>query len=253
MNTKHITSYTAPPDLLQDRVLLITGAGNGIGRALAKASARLGARVVLLDRNLCAIEGVYDEIEDAGSPPPALYPLDLEGANMDDYAELAATIKREYGRLDGLVNNAGWVSGLTPVEHYDMQRWMRVMMVNLNGPFALTHACLGLLKAAPDPSIVFSTDDCQRAYWGAYGVAKQGVLGLMRILAAEYQGDIPIRVNAVDPGVVATDMRRENYPGEDMDSHPAPEAVVGPYLYLLGPDSRGVTGLNVELGRKAQT
>ncbi|MCG5535102.1 YciK family oxidoreductase [Ectothiorhodospira mobilis] len=246
MTAHRLFDYQPDPDLLKDRVILITGAADGIGRALALATARHGATVVLLDKVIKRLEKVYDEIEAAGGPQPAIYPMNLEGATAKDHQDLADNLDGEFGRLDGLVNNAGWIGSLTPMRHYPLELWARVMATNLNAPFLLTHALLPVLEKAPDPSIVFSTHECQKAFWGAFGVAKAGQLGLMRILAAEYQGSERMRVNGVDTGPVRTHMRIDHYPGEAPEKNPPPEEVIAPYLYLLGPESRGTTGENIQ-------
>jgi NAD(P)-dependent dehydrogenase (short-subunit alcohol dehydrogenase family) len=253
MDSEAIRHYSPAPDVLKDRVILVTGASRGIGRSVAKAYAAHGATVILLARDLKRLEQLYDEIEGAGQPQPALYPMNLEGATAKDYEDLAATADREFGRLDGLLNNAADVSGLTPLAHYDIERWMRVMTVNLHAPFLLTRVCLPLLERAPDPAVVFSTHACTRAYWGAYGVAKHAQEGLLQILACEHRSDRPIRFNGVDTGAVRTRLRVMNYPGEDPHTLPDPEAVITPYLYLMGPDSRGVTGQNLDWGRLRAT
>jgi NAD(P)-dependent dehydrogenase (short-subunit alcohol dehydrogenase family) len=242
MDPDALWNYQPPENLLRDRVILVTGASDGIGRALAKACAALGATVVLLSRNLPKLERVYDEIEDAGHPQPAIFPMNLETATFKEYEDLAGALEREFGRLDGLVHNAGWTSGLTPIRQYEPDRWARVLTVNLHAPYLLTHVCLGLLDAADDPSVVFSLDRCTRAFWGAYGVAKAGLEALMRILAAEERG---IRFNGVDTGPVRTRLRIENYPGTKPGDVPEPETVLAPYLYFLGPDSRGVSGRSI--------
>lgn len=247
MDPADLTRYAIRDTLLDDRILLITGAAHGIGRALTTAAISIGARIVLLDRDVPALEQTYDTLESTHPGRAALYPMDLEGARVEDYRALAKTLEQEYGRLDGLVNNAGWVGGLTPLELVDATRWTQAITVNLHAPFLLTQACLPLLKRAADPSVVFSTHECHRAYWGAYGVAKQGLHALLRILAAEHRSDCPVRFNGVDSGVVATRLRTQNYPGEDPNQLPEPEEVLGPYLYFLGPDSRGVTGTNFEV------
>jgi NAD(P)-dependent dehydrogenase (short-subunit alcohol dehydrogenase family) len=242
-----LSEYRASSDLLRDRVILVTGAGDGIGRAVSKAYAAHGASVILLGKTVKKLEAVYDEIEQAGHPQPAIYPMDLRGATEKDYDELSSNVEREFGGLDGLLNNAGWVGVLTPFKFYDAQLWAEVLTVNLHAPFLLTRACLGLLEQANDPAIVFSTHECRRAYWGAYGIAKAGQAAMLQILADEYDGERPIRVNGVDTGPVRTPLRRLHYPGEDPNQHPAPEEVTLPYLYFMGPDSRGVTGKNVSL------
>ncbi|MGH8503044.1 MAG: YciK family oxidoreductase [Gammaproteobacteria bacterium] len=239
-----IRHYSAPPDLLKERIILVTGAGGGIGRAVAKSCAAHGATVILLGRTIKKLEQVYDEIESAGHPKPAIFPLNLETATPKDYDDLGDNINNEFGRLDGLLNNAAQVGGLTPIQHYNIDLWAQIINVNLNAPFLICQVCIPLLQQAADPAIVFSTDHCTRAYWGAYGVAKHGQEGLLKILADELDGDRPVRVNGIDPGPVRTNLRAQNYPGEDPASLPAPEEVVAPYLYLIGPASQGVTGQN---------
>jgi NAD(P)-dependent dehydrogenase (short-subunit alcohol dehydrogenase family) len=248
MQPDALRNYSPQSHLLQDRVILVTGASEGIGKAVALAYAEHGATVILLAKDLKKLEQVYDQIENADLPQPAIYPMNLEGATVKDYEDLTQSLYNEFGRLDGLLNNAGWVGGLTPLKHYDVQRWARVMTINLHAPFILTKACLPLLEKAADPVILFSTHACLKSYWGAYGVAKHGLLGLLKILSEELDGDKPIRVNGIDTGPVRSWMRLQNYPGEDPYTLPAPQAVVSAYLYFMGPDSRGVSGENVLLG-----
>lgn len=241
--------YHPPADLLADRVILITGAGDGIGRVAALTCAAHGATVILLGRTIAKLERVYDEIEQAGHPQSAIYPLNLEGATAKDYADLAATLEREFGRLDGLLHNAALLGSLSPMAHQDIDLWFKVMQVNLNAPFLLTRACLGLLMQASDASIVFTSDQVGRsgrAYWGAYGVSKAGIEGMSQILAQELEANTQVRVNSLDPGAVRTRMRTLAYPGENALANVLPEAVMPAYLYLLGPDSRGITGQQFE-------
>ena len=205
--------------------------------------------MILLGRTIAKLERVYDEIEQAGHPQPAIYPMNLEGATPKDYAELAATLAREFGRLDGLLHNAALLGSLSPMAHQDIDLWFKVMQVNLNAPFLLTRACLGLLMQAPDASIVFTSDQVGRrgrAYWGAYGVSKAGIEGMSQILAQELETNTRVRVNSLDPGAVRTRMRTLAYPGENALANPAPEAIMPAYLYLLGPDSQGITGQQFE-------
>ncbi len=240
-----LNDYRAAPDALANRVVLVTGAGDGIGRAVARAAAAHGATVMLLGRTTRKLESVYDEIVDAGHPKPGIVPLNLEGAVMKDYEDLAATIEREFGRLDGLVHNAGLLGSLAPIEHYDPMEWHKVLHVNLSAPFLMTRACLPVLKASADASVVFVSSSVGRrgrAYWGAYAVSKFGLEGLMQTLADETEKNAVLRCNSLNPGATRTSMRRQAYPGEDPDALKTPEQIVQPFLYLLGPDSRGVTG-----------
>ena len=237
--------WTATPGLLKDRAILVTGAASGIGRALGAALAAHGAATILLDKDVHGLEQVYDEIVAAGHPQPALYPLDLKGALPDDYADLAATLEKEYRGLDGLVHNAAHLGALVPLANFDNEMWFDTLQVNLNAPYLLTLACLGLMNNRADASIIFTSDASGRqgkAYWGAYGVSKAGLEGFMQILADELETNSPVRVNSIDPGPVRTALRSRAYPGEDAAALNAPEDVVYPFLYLLGPDSKGITG-----------
>ncbi len=239
--------YQPRPDLLQDRVIFITGAGSGIGRATALACAAHGATVILSGPIQKQLEAVYDEIDARGYTEAAIFVLDLEKAEDETYAGLGVTLGQEFGRLDGLVHNAAVLPFLSRIDDYELQAWNQVMQVSLTAPFLLTQACLPALRQSDDASIVFTSDTVGRqgkAYWGAYGVAKFGLEGLMQILAAELQEQNTIRVNSLDPGPVRSDLRVKVYPGVDPKTWARPEdsVVVNPYLYLLGPDSKGHTG-----------
>jgi NAD(P)-dependent dehydrogenase (short-subunit alcohol dehydrogenase family) len=237
--------YAAPGHLLAERVILVTGAGDGIGKAVSLACAAHGATVILLGRTVAKLESVYDAVTAAGGPQPAIYPMDLEGAVPNDHRQLAQRIESELGRLDGLLHNAGLLGSLTPLEHYDPVEWLRVIQVNLNAPFLLTQACLPLLKRAPDASVLFTSSGVGRrgrAYWGAYSASKFAIEGLMQVLADELDENSRVRVNSINPGRVRTAMRAAAYPAENPAELLPPEDIVLPYLYLLGPDSRDVHG-----------
>lgn len=237
--------YQAPADLLAGRVILVTGAGDGIGRAAAKSYAAHGATVVLLGRTVHKLEAVYDEIEQAGGPQAAIYPMNLEGANDQDYLDLADNIAQQLGRLDGILHNAAFLGTLTPMELYDLDVWTRVMQVNLNAPYLLTRACLPLLKQSPEASVVFSSAAVARhgtAYWGAYGISFAAVENMMQIFADEMETNTHIRFNSLDPGAVRTRMRKLAFPGEDAETLPLPEEIMPAYLYLMGSDSLSVNG-----------
>jgi len=247
MNLAALKNYEADHNLLNNRTLLVTGAGAGIGNAVARACARHGATVILLDKTVPALENLYDKIEAQGSPQPAIYPLDLQTATVDEYRKLAHHIESQLGQLDGIVNNAGALGAYSPFKHYDLSLYQQTMAINLHAPFFLTQACLPLLEQAQDPAIVISTHASNRAYNGAFGMAKAGQQAMLEILAHEYSNDIVIRVNGIDTGPVNTRMRRLNFPGEDPGLHPNPEDITAPYVYFIGPDSQGISGTNIEL------
>lgn len=237
--------YQAPEQLLEGRIILVTGAGDGIGRAAAKTYASHGATVVLLGRTLEKLESLYDEIEAAGYPQPAIVPLNLESATEHEYMELANTLEQEFGRLDGLLNNASSLGVRTAIETYDPTIWTQVMQVNVNASFMLTQALLPLLQESDDASIIFTSSGVGRkgrAYWGAYAVSKFATEGLMQVLADELENTSPIRVNCINPGATRTQMRVTAYPGEPPQTNPTPEEILPVYLYLMGEDSKEVNG-----------
>jgi NAD(P)-dependent dehydrogenase (short-subunit alcohol dehydrogenase family) len=239
-------TYNAPSNLLDNRIILITGSSDGIGKAVALACAAHGA--ILHGRNVKRLEGVYDAIVNAGGKRPSIAPLDFEKAGAAEFETLVAAIEKEFGRLDGLVHNAGMLGERAPVEHHDIPKWLRTMHVNVNAPFILTKYCLPLIKKSGDASIVFTSSGIvprPRAYWGAYLPSKWATDGLMHMLADELESE-HIRVNSINPGGVRTNMRLQAYPAEDRSKLVGPEQIVAPYLYLLGADSKSVTSTTID-------
>ncbi len=230
-------NFSPAPDRLRDKVILVTGATGGFGKPLSLALAAHGATVILLGRNLRLLEGLYDEIEQAGHPTPAIYPMNLEGATESDYTDLANNVDRELGRLDGLVHAAALLGAPTPFVHSDTETWYQVHQVNLHAPYLLTRACLPLLGQAEPGSIVFFVDDKVGAFWDAYQVSKRGLAAMAQLLAAEYEGS-RLRVNCFDPGKTLTSLQLRAFPAaDDNDSLPRPQDHLATLLYLLGDDA----------------
>ncbi|SEP42036.1 YciK family oxidoreductase [Nitrosovibrio sp. Nv6] len=241
-------NYSAPKDLLKDRVILVTGAGQGIGRTVALAYAAHGATIILHGRNIKKLESVYDEIETGGGAQPAIFPLDLEKAEDKDFAAIAQAIKLQLGRLDGILHNAALLFTLTPLETQTMEQWLALLRVNLIAPFALTRACLPLLKASSDASVIMTSDThghVPAAYWGGFAVAKAGIEALVKIQAQEWEILPSLRINTLIPGPVHTPQRTRTHPGEVKQSLRQPQDLMSCYLYLMGPDSKAVSGKTV--------
>jgi NAD(P)-dependent dehydrogenase (short-subunit alcohol dehydrogenase family) len=237
--------HESAPGEMSGRVVLVTGAGSGIGRAVALALAQAGAEVILLGRTVRKLEAVHAEIEKLGGPEASIVPMDFEKALPADYEAVASAVEKRYGRLDGLLHNAALLGTLTPLEQYDIPTYMRVMHVNVTAALVLTQALTPLLRASKDAAVLFTTSGVGnkgRAYWGAYSISKFAVEGMAQILSQETEKLTSIRVNLIDPGRTRTAMRRQAYPSEAAESLPLPESHVNAYLALLGPASRGVTG-----------
>lgn len=245
MDTRFIGDYQAPGDLLAGRVILVTGAGDGIGKAASLAFARCGATVILVGRTTAKLEAVYDQISAQGWPEAVIQPVDLGGASEEDYQPLAAAIDAEFGRLDGLLHNASELGQRTPIANYHASIWHKVMQVNVNAQFLLTKALLPVLEKSPDASIVLTSSSVGRtgrAFWGAYAVSKFATEGFCQVLAGELAETTNIRVNCLNPGATRTRMRAAAYPAEDPRILKTPEEIMPAYLYLMGPDSCGVNG-----------
>ncbi|HXA36077.1 MAG TPA: YciK family oxidoreductase [Steroidobacteraceae bacterium] len=241
--------FTPEAGLLAGRVILITGAGSGLGAALAVECARADASVILSGRNAVKLERVYDEIETLGKPQPAIARLDLATATAVDYDHLAANIGSEFGKLDGVVHAAGLLGDRTPLEQYDVPTWCRVLHVNLTAPFILTQVLLPNLRNSNDASVIFVSSGVvtnPRPFWGAYAVAKSGLESVRSMWSQELEGEPNIRVNSVNPGRMRTAMRAAAYPAEDPNTVPAPASVTGAFLYLLSAKGRGIDGQYIE-------
>jgi NAD(P)-dependent dehydrogenase (short-subunit alcohol dehydrogenase family) len=237
--------YRPGPTLLQDRVILVTGAGRGIGRVAAETFARHGASVILHGRDVARIEAVYDAIQANGGPKPAILPLDLATASDRDCSALAQAVERELGRLDGVLHNASHLEHLAPLADETLDTWLKLLRVNLAAVFALTRACTPLLRAAPDAAVVLTGETHglrPAAYWGGFAVSKSALLAYNTIQAQEWELHPNLRINLVVPGPVNSPQRGRTHPGEAPAERAPVESLMPLYLYLMGPDSRGVSG-----------
>ncbi|TCI01899.1 YciK family oxidoreductase [Corallincola luteus] len=240
--------YQAANDLLKDRVILVTGAGDGIGRQAALTYASHGAVVILLGKTVSKLEQTYDLIVAANGSEPAIVPLDMQGATEQHYIDMATTIEEQFGRLDGVLLNAGMLGVLSPFEQIDLASWETVMKVNVTAQMMMTKPLLSLLRKADDAALIFTSSGVGkkgRAYWGSYAVSKFATEGMMQILADELS-NTNVRVNAINPGATRTSMRSTAYPGEDANKLKTPAEIMPTYLYLMGPDSQDIHGQSVD-------
>lgn len=244
--------YSPPLDLLAGRVILVTGASSGLGRAASLAFARHGATVALLARDEAKLDAVYEEILAAGGAEPAMFPYDLAIADDRSLETLAGTLAHHLKRLDGVLHSAHQFFNLTPLTLQTLEQWQALMRVNLIAPFALTRACMPLLKQAPDASVVFTGETHGHhpaAFWGGYAVAKSGLETLTHIWADEIRPEDNLRINTLIPGQVATSLRARTHPGLAPETLPTPEDIMPWYLYLMGADSHAVRGQIIECQR----
>tara|TARA_R110002074_G_scaffold267295_1_gene439526 strand:+ start:75 stop:809 length:735 start_codon:yes stop_codon:yes gene_type:complete len=226
-------NFIPSKDQLKDRIILVSGATGGFGKPVSLALAEHGATVILLAKNLRLVETLYDEIEQAGYPVPAIYPMNLEGANEHEYEELGANIDKEFGRLDGLIHCAAILGAPTLFEQSDAELWYKVHQVNLHAPYLLSRACLPLLRQSKLASLLFMTDDKSGAYWDAYQVSKKALEAMAGLMAREYEGS-PLHVNCFNPGKTQTGLQRRAYPAaDDNDSLPTPAQHLRSFIYLM--------------------
>lgn len=238
-------NYKASPQLLTDKIILITGAGSGIGRIAALTYAGHGATVILAGRTLKKLEAVYDEIENAGFPTAAIYPIDFSGAVEKDYIDMCNTLDETFGRLDGILHNASELGDRTALSHYCVDTWQRLMNVNVTAPFMLNQKLFPLLKKSPEASVIFTSSSVGRqgrAFWGAYAASKAASENMMQTFADEQESCTHIRCNSLNPGATRTPMRALAYPAENPATIATPEDIMPTYLYLMGKDSKNVNG-----------
>ena len=236
--------YSVADNALKDKVILVTGAGSGIGKQAAISFAQHGATVILLGRTVKKLEQTYDEIEAAGYAQPAIIPLDMKGATKQNYLDMVDTIESQFGRLDGVLHNAGLLGVISPFDQIGEDSYDDVMQVNVKAQFLMSQAVLPLLHKSPDARIVFTSSTVGhvgRAFWGTYAISKFATEGMMQVLADELS-DSTIRVNAINPGGTRTGMRAKAYPAEDTDLLKTPLDIMPLYLYLMAPEGREVHG-----------
>lgn len=236
--------YQVSANALKNKTILITGAGDGIGKQAALHYAQHGATVILLGRTVAKLEAVYDEIEAAGYPTPAIVPLDLKGATKQHYIDMAETISSQFGQLDGLLHNAGLLGMLSPFEQFEEAMFDEVMQINVKAQFLMTQALLPVLQQSDDARIIFTTSTVGhqgRAFWGAYAISKFATEGMMQTLAHEMEGT-NVKVNAINPGGTHTRMRAQAFPAEDISLLKTPKDIMPLYVYLMATESINVNG-----------
>ncbi|CAH0539299.1 YciK family oxidoreductase [Vibrio marisflavi] len=237
-------NYSVSENALKDKIILITGAGAGIGKQAALSYAEHGATVILLGRTVKKLEQTYDEIEAAGYPTPAIVPLDMKGASKQNYVDMVETIEGQFGRLDGVLHNAGMLGVLSPFDQIDEATFDDVMQINVKSQFLMTQALIPLMRKSEDSRIIFTSSSVGhqgRAFWGSYSISKFATEGMMQVLADELS-DTPIRVNAINPGATRTSMRAQAYPAEDSNTLKTPQDIIPLYVYLMAPEGKEVNG-----------
>ncbi|MCK6262076.1 YciK family oxidoreductase [Vibrio sp. ZSDE26] len=237
-------NYSVSADALKNKVILVTGAGAGIGKQAAMSFAEHGATVILLGRTVKKLEQTYDQIVEAGFAQPAIVPLDMKGATKQHYIDMAETIQGQFGRLDGVLHNASLLGVISPFDQIGEDTFDEVMQVNVKAQFLMTQALLPLLHKSDDARVTFTSSTVGhvgRAYWGAYAISKFATEGMMQVLADEVS-DSSIRVNAINPGGTRTGMRAKAFPAEDVELLKTPKDIMPLYLYLMAPEGKELHG-----------
>ncbi|GAB7220501.1 YciK family oxidoreductase [Vibrio comitans] len=240
--------YAVATDALKDKIILVTGAGDGIGKQAALSYAQHGATVILLGRTVNKLEKTYDEIVNAGYPEPAIVPLDMQGATKQHYIDMAETIEGQYGRLDGLLHNAGVLGIISPFDQIEEDTFDEVIQINVKAQFLMTQALMPLIRKAKFGRIVFTSSTVGhigRALWGSYAISKFATEGMMQVLADELS-NTNVRINAINPGATRTSMRAGAYPAEDSATLKTPLEIMPLYLYLMSEQSQEISGLCVD-------
>ncbi|WP_299074427.1 YciK family oxidoreductase [uncultured Paraglaciecola sp.] len=237
-------NYIPPKRYLDNKTILVTGAGDGIGKQAALHYGKHGATVILLGKTVAKLESVYDEIVNNGGNEPGIVPLDLKGATAQHYRDMANTISDQFGCLDGLLHNASVLGHLGPFAQISEKDWQDVLQVNVTSQFLMTQALLPILKKAPYASVIFTTSSVGlqgRAYWGPYSISKFATQGMMQVLADEFDNS-SIRFNCINPGGTKTAMRAKAFPAENADHLKTPAEIMPLYLYLMDNEASTETG-----------
>lgn len=243
------SSYVPDPSTFNNLVIMVTGAADGIGRALTIALAEQGTTVLMLDKKARHLEKLYDQITERGWQEPVILPVDLMDLNAESATTLAQAVANDFGSLNALVHVAGELGSPSPLDQYDLEYWQQVMQTNLQSPYLLTRALLPLLKLESDTQIIFSSAQVGRnpkAYGGAYSIAYAGLEAQMKIWSQELENVSNIKVNSIDPGAVRTVMRRRSHPGENQDSLRTPQQTSRGYLKLIE-NKTALTGCSLVL------
>jgi len=236
--------YQIKENCLTGKNILVTGAGDGIGRQAALSYAKLGATVILLGKTVKKLETVYDEIIAQGSKEPAIIPLDLKGATKQNYSDMSATITEQFGQLDGLLLNASMLGELTPFTQIHEQIFNDVMKVNVSAQYLMAQALIPTLLLAKNASMVFTSSGVGtqgRAFWGPYSISKFATEGMMQVIADEYE-NTTLRTNAINPGATNTNMRASAFPAEDKSTLATAVDIMPLYVYLMSDESIAVNG-----------
>ena len=246
---EEINSAIDKENLLKGKTVVITGAGSGIGKEIARSFSNKGADLILLSKSTEKLNMIYDEIIANSSARVLIQAIDFESAEEKDYENLVKAAKEKFGKIDGLVNNAGILGQKKSLEQYDYKIWKNVLKVNLDAGFLLTKNFIPLLKQADKSSVIFTSSGVGRtgrAYWGAYSVSKFATEAMVQILSDELEKTSTIRVNCINPGAVRTKMREMAYPAENPERTPWPADIMGLYLYLMSDLSQKITGQSID-------
>jgi NAD(P)-dependent dehydrogenase (short-subunit alcohol dehydrogenase family) len=234
--------------LLEEKIILVTGAGDGIGKSAAISYASRGATVILLGKTKAKLEKVYDKIEESNHPTPLISLMDFSKADGNDYQELVDNLIKDYKQLDGLLLNAAILGDRSPIEQYDVAKWVETVHINLTSQFILIKTLLPALKNSNNASVLFTSSGVGRvgkAFWGAYAVSKFGVEGLCQVLADEHGNDKSIRFNCINPGAVQTNMRKEAYPLENPNDLLHPDEIMDKYVWMMSDESKDIDGQSI--------